>query len=695
MYLVWCKSTSISFLNCLVGLLVGFKTAECFLGLPFATQPASIWSGLLRSPPRGWNSTQGRIVDGALCDRQCVSGEEPLTCHFRWKLENFASMGSSCWRCAQGNRAHCFHRQCVTADGLERGVVTINRQIPGPTIHVCKHDTVVVDVENALEGLGSTIHWHGVHQTDSPWMDGVPMVTQCPIAQGTTFRYRFRAAEAGTQFYHSHAGFQKANGHYGLVVVRNPDDLNRARYDHDLSEHRIIIADWTRDMVEKWVPGIQSESMRVDSILINGRGRYFNETAGTRTEAPLTVYRVEPGQRYRFRLVSTGSQYCPFQLQIQDHRMLILSTDGGTVQPRHTVDTLVSISGERYDFVLTANQPPGNYWLRVRGIGFCNSMRVEDFAIVSYITDDGDGRGTEAGLSMVQTLAFPRQRIPSYDEPFPVGSVLNFQAAPCYTPGDPFICAADLESYEAFRDDDLIDAVPDVTFHVGFYVWRASNSFLFSEHGTSHFATVRDDFNTIAATNMISFEPPSFPLLIEPELIVDEDAQFCNTSHKPDHCTDDTLCFCTHRLKVKLNDIVEIVLFDTAKVVQEFYHPFHLHGHRFIVTDTGRFPSSLTTDHVQYLQKLRTVRRPNALSPPYKDTMSIPNRGFVKIRFRANNPGFWLVHCHFEWHLANGMGLVLQVGELSEMLKPPADFPRCGSYQPPLAGEVAHNFPTG
>lgn len=75
----------------------------------------------------------------------------------------------------------------------------------------------------------------------------------------------------------SHAiGFQKANGHYGMVVVRDPSDLNQAHYDYDLSEHRIIIADWTLDMVEKWVPGIQTDSMRVDSILINGRGRYFN-----------------------------------------------------------------------------------------------------------------------------------------------------------------------------------------------------------------------------------------------------------------------------------------------------------------------------------------------------------------------------------------------------------------------------------
>lgn len=76
-------------------------------------------------------------------------------------------------------------------------------------------------------------------------------------------------------------------------------------------------------------------------------------------------------------------------------------------------------------------------------------------------------------------------------------------------------------------------------------------------------------------------------------------------------------------------------------VRQKFYHPFHLHGHRFIVTDSGSFPSDILTDQIAYLRNLRTVRRPNAHCPPYKDTQSIPNRGYVRIRFRADNPGKW------------------------------------------------------
>lgn len=79
--------------------------------------------------------------------------------------------------------------QCVLADGVERGILAANRMIPGPSIQVCQGDKVVVDVENHMEGMEVTIHWHGVWQRGSQYYDGVPYVTQCPIQEGNTFRW--------------------------------------------------------------------------------------------------------------------------------------------------------------------------------------------------------------------------------------------------------------------------------------------------------------------------------------------------------------------------------------------------------------------------------------------------------------------------------------------------------------------------
>lgn len=77
----------------------------------------------------------------------------------------------------------------MLADGVERGILTVNRMIPGPSIQVCEGDRVVVDVENHMEGMEVTIHWHGILQKGTQYYDGVPFITQCPIQQGNTFRY--------------------------------------------------------------------------------------------------------------------------------------------------------------------------------------------------------------------------------------------------------------------------------------------------------------------------------------------------------------------------------------------------------------------------------------------------------------------------------------------------------------------------
>lgn len=111
-------------------------------------------------------------------------------------------------------------------------------------------------------------------------------------------------------------------------------------------------------------------------------------------------------------------------------------------------------------------------------------------------------------------------------------------------------------------------------------------------------------------------------------------------------------------------------------------HPIHLHGHQFIVTEMKNIKSR---DEV-----FKPTRRVDYTGHPpiYKDTIIVPNPGFARIKFRADNPGFWFLHCHFEYHLALGMGLVLQVGEIDQMVKPPAGFPRCYNFQPKLFNKL-------
>lgn len=169
-----------------------------------------------------------------------------------------------------------------------------------------------------MAGVDEAFHWHGVLQHGTPWMDGVPMLTQCPIQSPNMFRYVFVAREAGTKFYHSHSGHNKVNGMYGPLIVREPeeDEPNTLEYECDLEEHHIMLADWLHMLAEMFVPGLQTINNLPKSILLNGRGQYRNPTAKVATDVPLTVYRMHGCKSYRFRLVNACNGVCAMQLQV-------------------------------------------------------------------------------------------------------------------------------------------------------------------------------------------------------------------------------------------------------------------------------------------------------------------------------------------------------------------------------------------
>jgi FtsP/CotA-like multicopper oxidase with cupredoxin domain len=63
---------------------------------------------------------------------------------------------------------------------------------------------------------------HGLLQKTTPWSDGVPGVSQCPIAPGETLVYRFQADLYGTSWWHSHYSAQYSSGAFGPLVIYGP-----------------------------------------------------------------------------------------------------------------------------------------------------------------------------------------------------------------------------------------------------------------------------------------------------------------------------------------------------------------------------------------------------------------------------------------------------------------------------------------
>ena len=82
--------------------------------------------------------------------------------------------------------------EVISADGENRMVIVINGTLPGPPIVVYEHQTLIIHVKNMLLSDVTTLHWHGLHQKGTPFMDGVGWISQCPIAAGQTFTYKFK-----------------------------------------------------------------------------------------------------------------------------------------------------------------------------------------------------------------------------------------------------------------------------------------------------------------------------------------------------------------------------------------------------------------------------------------------------------------------------------------------------------------------
>ncbi|KAJ5658160.1 laccase 2 [Penicillium longicatenatum] len=264
----------------------------------------------------------------------------------------------------------------MAPDGYLQNVIAINRSIPGPTIEADWGDKVVVHVTNMLEANGTSIHWHGIRQKNNNLMDGTPGVTQCPIPPGKTFTYEWRAEQYGTAsvqtWYHSHFSMQYSVGLQGPIIIHGPATAN---YEEDLGT--VILQDWSHvsPFTMWWYARLPTGPPSLASALINGKN-VFDCTGskdpnclgnGTRSE-----WHFEQGKTYRIRIINTGL-YSNFRFAIDGHNLTVIANDLVPIIPYVTDNACVHCvlffqvvisMGQRYDIVVQATAPPGNYWLR-------------------------------------------------------------------------------------------------------------------------------------------------------------------------------------------------------------------------------------------------------------------------------------------------------------------------------------------
>jgi multicopper oxidase len=280
----------------------------------------------------------------------------------------------------------------------EGGIWAINGMFPGPTIRAKEGEEISVTLCNSLL-QPTTIHWHGMHQRGTWFMDGVEKISQAAIKPGACYTYTFRAHPAGTHWYHSHTGEQYADGLFGPLIIEENENPYKNDYDYD---RVIMINDWfhipadqiltnlrkglymrmkegtsmktkasmTMDMASgkksvntyiyppsKEIPDVGD--VPFESALINGKGRFDPSS-----EAPLEIYEIKPQDRIRFRIINASSTYA-FRFAIDRHKLSVIAADGALTKPEE-LDSLFIDVGERYDVIVNADQPAENYWIRAK-----------------------------------------------------------------------------------------------------------------------------------------------------------------------------------------------------------------------------------------------------------------------------------------------------------------------------------------
>ncbi|KAG0641401.1 laccase 2 [Tuber brumale] len=285
--------------------------------------------------------------------------------------------------------------QTMALDGYERVVLAVNGQYPGPTLEANWGDTIVVHVTNELKSNGTGIHWHGVRMLGTSEADGAIGVTQCPIAPGDTYTYRWHATQYGTSWYHSHFSLQYSDGVLGPIVIHGPTSAN---WDIDLGP--ILLTDWFHkpafELANEVLQASTGLPPKADNGLINGKNKYdcglldsLNpkcKNSGTRFET-----NFQTGKKYLLRIVNTGTDIM-FKFSIDGHKMKVVSMDWVPINPYEAEVIFVAI-GQRYDVIVEATATSGNYWMRAVPQLSCFTMNSQQYnirGIVRYNSSTSD-----------------------------------------------------------------------------------------------------------------------------------------------------------------------------------------------------------------------------------------------------------------------------------------------------------------
>ncbi len=231
-------------------------------------------------------------------------------------------------------------------DTVTSGMVSLSPDAPPPVLYGKQGEVMHLPVRNALADY-TAMHWHGLRIPND--MDGVPYLTQMPMAQGEVFPYTFTPPDAGTYWYHPHCMTmeQMAHGLTGVMVIAEAEDPG---FD---SEQVINLRDFRLDENDQFLPAFTRRGAARS-------GTFGNVHTANWQNQP--VYDHAAGGLVRLRVVNTDTTRI-YKLHLQHGAARVIAWDGHPVAVDIPVpsaaDPMLVGPGQRVDFAVAMPQNEG------------------------------------------------------------------------------------------------------------------------------------------------------------------------------------------------------------------------------------------------------------------------------------------------------------------------------------------------
>ncbi|XP_011019185.1 PREDICTED: laccase-7 [Populus euphratica] len=536
---------------------------------------------------------------------------------------------------------HSFHVKNLTVRRLctEQVVTAVNGSLPGPTLRVHEGDTLKVHVFNKSP-YNMTLHWHGVFQLLSAWADGPDMVTQCPIQPGGKYTYQFKILkQEGTLWWHAHVSWLRATV-YGALIIR-PRSGHPYPFPKPDKEVPILFGEWwNANVVDVENQALASGAAPniSDAFTINGLPGDLYPCSQNR----IFTLKVQKGKTYLLRIINAALNNELF-FKIANHNMTVVAVDAGYTVP-YVTGVVVIGTGQTVDVLLAADQEVGSYYMAANAYASAAGTLFDNTTTRGIVVYEG----APSSATPIMPLMPAFNDTPTAHKFFT--NITGLAGGPHWVPVP-----------------RQIDEHMFVTVGLGLSICPTCSN------GTQVSASM-NNFSFVSPTtlsmlqafffNVSGIYTPDFP--DTPPIKFDYTNASINTLNPSLLITPKS----TSVKVLKYNSTVEMVLQNTAILGVE-NHPMHLHGFNFHVLAQG----------FGNYDPVKDPKKFNLVNPQSLNTIGVPVGGWAVIRFIANNPGVWFMHCHLDVHLPWGLAtaFVVENGptEDSTLPPPPADLPQC------------------